>query len=284
MRAPSMLVALSLVLGACGIAEWGQKVHIVQGTVLEVNPPDELVVDHEAIPGLMGAMVMPFRVGEPAMIADITPGDTIAARLVVEEDGAHLEALRVTGHGEVPKNYQPLGPAPLHAGDALPATPLTLTGGESLVLGPDQGHPVALSFLYTTCPMPEYCPAVVTKLQALQQGLTSYPDPRVVAVTIDPEHDTLDVLERFAGEAGADPAHWRFARAEGGVLKDLAARAALPILTAEEDEKDAEIAHGLRLLVLDGAGRLIERYDDNTWDVARVVSQLTTGAPAAGEP
>lgn len=261
---------LCLLIGAC----WGKDAYIVEGTVLEVTGPAEIIVDHDEVPGLMGAMIMPFRVADPTMLTALKPGDRIVGRLMIRREGSELDKLRVIGHPGVPSDYRVSGPGPIKAGDPLPPLEVAVTGGETWTLGVGQGVPTVVTWLYTTCPIPEYCPAVVMRLQALQAQVAG--KARILAITIDPEGDTPEVLEQFATSAGADPTTWRFGRLSKDDLMTSAKRATLSV---REDE--GEVLHGLRLMVLDADGRLIERYDDNRWPLDRVVSQLTTGGPAA---
>ena len=262
-----MFSALML-LFACGEPEG----HRVVGTVVQLTAADEVVLDHEAIEGLMGPMVMPFHVEDPALIADLSPGDRVEARLVVGPSGGLLRAVRVTGHTTPPIYDAPTGPAPLRVGQVLPTLSLTLADGSTAVLGADQPRPTALTFLYTRCPMPEFCPATVAKYQALQAA--AGPDLRLLAITLDPTYDTPDVLGKFAADVGADPAIWQLGIAPR--LEDLALYAGLSVLRPDEG---VEIQHGIRVLVLDAQGALVQRYDDHDWPVERVVQQLRTGAP-----
>lgn len=260
------------VLAACG----GGDVYIVEGVVVEVHPPDEVVLDHEPIAGLMDAMVMPFEVADAAMLNGLAPGDRVTARYRRDGSRGELVKLRVTGHGPPPAAAT--GPVPLRVGQTLPSIDIAVADGSTIRLGPEQTDRVALTFLYTRCPRPDFCPALLTRLQALEQALGDTPDVTLVAVTIDPEHDTLPVLAAYAASSNT---HVSFGRAPDGDLDALAMRAGLPVLRSETDEID--IQHGLRLLVFDRGGVLLERYDDARFPVDRVVEQLKTGAPR-GDP
>jgi protein SCO1/2 len=256
-----------LILTSC----WGSNAYIVEGVVVEVSGPTSVVLDHEAIEGLgMSAMVMDFQVSDAGLLKGVVPGDRVYARMAIEQRGAMLHKLRVTGHGPPPVTAT--GPTPVRPGALLPRTEVTLADGRSLVLGAGQEGPVALTFLYTTCPMPEFCPAIVMRMQALQDQLPER--ARIVAVTIDPDGDTPEVLKAYGEAVGAGD-RWLFARA-GEALAGLAMRAALRVV-----ESDQEIQHSIRLLVLDADGLLVERYDDNNWPLERVVQQLATGGPPA---
>lgn len=252
---------------------FGSDAYIVEGTVVQVTGHRTLTVDHQEIEGFMPAMVMDFEVADRALLKDVRAGDKIVARMHVAENGALLQKLRVTGHGPAPK-VADHGPLPLRSGQPMPATPVQVSNGGTLNLGADQGGRVLLTFLYTTCPMPDYCPAMVGRLKQLQPDLPE--GARVVAVTLDPDHDTLEVLDTFASQVGADPDRWVFARVEQAALETLAMRAALSVM-----REGGQILHGHRFLVLDTDGTLIERYDDNRWSADRVLQQLATGEPHA---
>lgn len=256
------------------LACWGERAYIVEGVVVEVTHPTEVVLDHKEIPGLMGPMVMPFEAKDPSLLTELQPGDRVLARFeILDEVGGVLTKVRVTGKGPAPKPLD-RGPEPVRPGGTLPELRIPTTGGGELVLGPGQTERVALTFVYTRCPMPEFCPAILARMQALQPHLGE--GQRILAVTLDPAHDTLDVLRAYGEGAGADPARWQFGRLEPDALQHLALLAGLPVI-----EQGGEIVHGVRLLVIDRGGRLLERYDDNRWPLERVVEQLSTGGPAS---
>lgn len=250
-----------LVLLAC----WGDRSYIVEGTVVQVNGPDEVVIDHAEIPGLMGPMVMPFSVRDPSLLDGVEPGHRVLARLDLAEDGGHLAKLRVTGRGAIP--VVEAGPGPLRIGQKLPAQSVQLEDGSEIVLGEGQDRPTLVTFLYTRCPMPEFCPATVARLQAVQAQ--AGPDVRLLAITLDPEHDTPEVLTAFSRQVGADPAIWRFGRASE--LEPLALSAALTVV------RGAEIGHGIRVLLLGADGSLVARYDDHDWSAVDAVRLLRAG-------
>lgn len=262
-----VLPALLLLLSACG----GTNTYVVQGTVREVRSPTEVVVAHEAIAGLMGPMVMPFQIAEPAEVVGLKPGDRIRARLEIV-DGGRLTQVEVVGHDAALDVAPSKGiAAPIHSGSVFPRTEVPV-GAETWIVGAGQDLPTILTFLYTTCRMPEFCPATTRRLQELQPLVQG--KARLLAITIDPAGDSPDVLQRFAADVGADPAVWRFGRLEGAALDAVAMSAGLTVLPGA-----GEIEHSVRFLVLAKDGRLVERYDDSRFPAQRLVEQLLTGGP-----
>lgn len=242
----------------------------LSGTVVSVEP-DRVQVDHAEIPGFMGAMVMPFSVTDEVH-GWVRPGDRIEARLVPSPGGYWLLDVMRTGRAAAPADF---GVEPVAPGDPFPRTELGTAHGVSVVVGVGQDKPTVLTYLYSTCPDPAFCPALVAKLQPLQAAIGD--DARIVAVTIDPETDTAPVLAAYAEAVGADPARWVFARPSMAQLGKVAQLGGLTVAF-----ESGRIAHSTRLLVLAADGTLIERYDDNTWPQERVVEQLRAarkGAP-----
>jgi protein SCO1/2 len=244
--------------------------HPIKGKVVRVDDAG-VVLDHETIPGVMMAMVMPFEVVDPKLLDGLKAGDQVEGRLLVADWDYYLAELNVTASGDMALRTDI---KPMKVLELLPTVSVPTHAKETWTVGEGQGAPTALSFIYTRCPDPDFCPAVVTRLQALQDKIKG--KARIVAVTLDPSHDTVDVLGDYAALVGADPETWRFARVDEENLQQLALRSALTVT-----EEEGRIVHQIRLLVLDKDGRLLERYHDNGWDLDRVVSQLTVGAPTA---
>lgn len=259
-----------VILSACN----GANEYIVEGTVYEKPSPTRIVVDHAEIMNFMPAMIMPFDVRDASLLEGVDVGDTIVARLQMEQEGAFLEKVRVTGTGQVPESFTAVGTNAVLPGAMVPPVTVALSDGSTTVIGEGQTEATAITFTYTRCPIPDYCPLTMSRMTALQEALGG--DGRIVVVTMDPEHDTAAVLSEYAVTHGAKPGELLIGRVEQDVLEGLAKSAGLSV-----DRSQGEVLHGLRLLITKSDGTLIERYDDNRWPLERVVSQLKTGEPTA---
>jgi len=247
----------------------------VTGTVVEVRGNDVVVIDHDPIPGFMDAMIMPFHIDDPALLAGVDPGDLVRGTFVVGER-SYLSSLQVTQ--EAPSPEQPAGhaaPPPergkvVPVGQMFPTTPIMLASGRPLTIGEhtDAGGPVALTFIYTRCPVPEYCPTVVARFQALQEQLPE--GARLLAVTMDPDYDTRSVLKAFAADSHARPGAWDFGRLPKEVLVGVAEKSGLTV-----HGRGLDIAHDLVLVILGPDGTVRARYHHFQWDLAEVVGHLT---------
>jgi len=238
------------------------------GTVVNIDGI-RITVDHEAVEGMMGAMVMGFSVA-PWEAARLGPGDRIEARLLGTDYGYQLVDPVKTGHVE---RVERTDVAPVEVGQKLPTTRLVDQDGDEIVVGEGQGVATLLTYIYTRCPDPNFCPAIAARLVALQGRITQ---GRIVTVTLDPDHDTPAVLGAWGKAMGADTSVWSLARAEPVALQVLALHGGQHVSI-----DGGRISHLHRVLVLDRDGVLVERYDDDRWPTERVIEQLATGKPVA---
>lgn len=242
--------------------------HALKGSVVNIDGI-RVSVDHEPIEGVMPAMVMGFGLA-PWEASALSPGDVVEARLLDTDYGWQLVELETVGRTDVALRSDV---QPVEVGQVLPRTELVAEDGSSIVVGEGQGTRTLLTYIYTQCPDPTFCPAIGARLAGLQGKLAA---GRIVTVTLDPENDTTQVLAAWGELMGADTTRWRLARAEPLVLQELALRGGQRVTV-----DGGRISHLHRILVLDEDGTLIERYDDDRWPTERVVEQLATGAPRA---
>ena len=189
------LVAL-LFVAACGrVPE--SKQYAVTGQILSIDPArQEVLVRHEDIPGFMSAMTMPYKVRDAALLNDKSPGDLFAATLVVEEVDAYLSTLTRIGHAPIESPAAaPLITASdmLNEGEHVPDHALVDQDGTPRAITSLRGHRVALTFMYTRCPLSEFCPLMDRHFAQVQKAVTEAPglaDVRLVSVTLETRSST----------------------------------------------------------------------------------------------
>jgi protein SCO1/2 len=278
------LTAATLGLAACG-RDTNTRTYQLTGQILVVKPgTDEVLVKHEDIPGFMPAMTMPYTVRNPAELKDRVPGDLIEATLVVEQGGVpFLQQITKTGSAPLPEDARTTIPAAagvqfLQAGDVVPDTPLIDQDGAPITLKSFAGSALAVSFIYTRCPLPQFCPLIDRRfgeVQALAAGDPSLKGKvKLLSISFDPSFDRAAVLRGHAKKAGADPVVWRFATAEEPVVDRLAAAFGVNVIR----EKDGTITHNLRTAVIDPSGHVVSIVDNNTWTADELASALRNAA------
>lgn len=263
----------------------GQR-YPIEGTVVEVDAANRsLTIAHEDIPGFMPAMTMPFVVLEKdaALLQAMSAGDEVTATLVAPDSRYWLEDLVVVKKGTPDPNATP-GPRAHepHAGDAMPDVALVDQAGRPLRLADYRGKAVALTFVFTRCPMPDFCPLLMTKFAAAQAMLSKEPGlaarTRLLTISFDPAHDTPDVLRAFGKpfQKTTPPfTHWSLATG-----KDEAIRALGGALELDYVEESRSFTHNLRTAVLDGEGKLRRLFRGNDWTPEELVAELKAAVGA----
>jgi protein SCO1/2 len=275
---------IALVLAGCGRgAETKVGEYELQGQILAVRPErSEVVIMHEDIKGLMPGMTMPFTVKDESLLKDRQPGDLVTATLVVGEVGAHLSTLVKTGHAALKGAASPPVSDIRQPGDLLADAKLVDQTGAPSPLSAYRGHRVALTFIYTRCPLPEFCPLMDRNFAAVQKTVASTPalaDVRLITVTIDPAYDTPAVLKDYAGRRGADPKIWSFLTGEPAEVNRFGSQ--LGVYVEHNPQNAIDITHNLRTAVIDPNGQLVKVYNGNSWTPSELVADLSAiPAPA----
>jgi len=272
-----------LTLGALMACGPRGRTYELRGQILAIDLATEtLTIRHEDIPGFMPGMTMPFRVNDPALADGRTPGDLVRATLVVEDADAYLTAVEKTGWAPVEAGAVPpaLGVDLLGPGQTVPDQAFVDQDGREIALTAFRGRTLALTFIYTRCPFPTFCPLLDRRFTSVQERLAGDPAlagrVRLLSVSFDPDYDTPAVLRAHAERLGADPAVWTFATADRASIDRFGARFALTIARNPADPLD--ITHSLATAVIDPQGRLVVIHRGNTWTVDDLVGDLRHAA------
>jgi protein SCO1 len=278
-----LVVATLVVLGttACRQAPPVREFTLV-GQVVAVTPErNELTIKHADIKNFMPGMTMPFKVQDPGLLRDRAPGDLVTATLVVGEVEAYLSTLTKTGFVPVTEPPPAEVAEGLKPGDAVPDAAFLDQDGKPRRLADWRGHRVALTFVYTRCPLPEFCPLMDRHFVAVQKAMAEAPqfaDVRLLTITMDPAFDTPRVLKGHGGRLGADPVLWSFLSPEPASAAAFFEQFGL--IVEREGPAAGDITHNLRTVVLDAEGRVAAIRTGNDWTPAQLIADIkATPAP-----
>src|SRR6266571_4599023 len=206
---------------ACGRSA-DHREYSLQGQVVALDTPHkQLTIKHEAIKGLMPAMTMPYQVEDAKLLNGLTPGDLVNATLVIGSNEAHLATIKRVGNAPLEKPPAETAPAPaassgfelLKPGEQVPAGAFVDQDGRKRSLNSFTGSPLVITFIYTRCPLPTFCPMMDRHFAALQRSLkedAAFGRVHLVTVSFDPSYDTPRVLKKHARELNADLTRWTF--------------------------------------------------------------------------
>ena len=267
-----VFLLLAVGLGAC---RRNEQRYELKGKVVMVEKDKHLVtIAHDEVSGLMPAMTMPFTVPNQSDIDYLAPEDQVTATLVIDGSQSWLENLfvvRTSGNATGAEL-----PIEAKAGDEVPNYVLKNQDGKDIRIHDYRGKALLLTFIYTRCPLPEYCALMSNNFaqidRQLEQTTDVYNKTHLLSVSIDPAHDNPQVLrsygaahtERYQQETFT---HWEFA--SGEQVKEMAQFFGLTYFP----EKD-EIIHGLKTVIIAPDGKVAKVYSDNKWKPEEVVNEL----------
>lgn len=258
-------------------------VHIVTGTVTAAPADGRVMVSHDDIPGYMPAMTMPFTLAPDRPHPRLAPGDTVRFRLVVGSGSLRAEGFVVTGHDPAVVAALAVPPAAsaahrLRTGDLLPPFALVDQRGQAFTRDRLRGRRTAVTFIFTRCPVPEFCPLMVQRFLEVERAMArdrGLDDVQLVGITLDPRHDTPAVLEAYATAKQVDQARWRLLTGAPDEIARLTKAFAVHV-----EQNGVLLDHTLATAVIDADGRVVEIWRGNRWAAADVVAALRGGAPA----
>jgi protein SCO1/2 len=273
---------------AAASSEQNFKAYKLRGKVVSTDDAKgEVTLNHEAIPGFMDAMTMPYKLKDATILSELHPGDVITADVLVSPDpnaDVLLDHLVVVAQGK--PDYRPAVtyhvPAP---GDAVPDFKLRNQDGRPIRLAQFKGKALLVTFIYTRCPRPDFCPRVTRNFADVNSQLAAnpaiYAKTHLLCVSFDPEHDTPERLRAYgATYIGSDAAgaftHWDFAVPDQSVLKQMAQFFDVGITNGPDDT----ITHTLSTTLIGPDGKVIRFYPGNEWtaqQIAADVKELVAG-------
>ena len=273
--AHALILSLLLVSPACAPAP---PTYELRGQILSVDQGrQELTIKHGDIKGFMPGMTMAFKVRDAALLQGRVAGDEIAATLVVEDSAAYLSRIDKTGFSALTASSPPTRVMDItEPGEAVRGAELIDQTGKRRKIEDWRGRLFAVTFTYTRCPLPNYCPLIERHYAAVQQQLQDAPDLRdrvgLVSVTLDPEHDTPEVLARHAARLRSNPALWTFLTGAPTNVEDFAAQFGVSVI--RENAPAAEIVHNLRTALISADGRLVTVLAGSEWQPTDLVAEM----------
>ena len=273
-----MLVAALFIATSCGSA----KTYEMRGQILAINRDKmEILVKHEDIEGLMPAMTMPWKVRTANMLDNLGPGDLITSEIEVgNSQGVVTKITKLgTAKPDVPAPAAPAKPGVkyLMPGDEVPNQVFVDQEGRERDFNAIRGsRAIAITFIYTKCPIPTFCPAMdrqFAEVQALikEKGLET--KAALLSVSFDPKNDTPPVLKKHAQKLGFDPRVWTFVTGEREAIDRFATNMLVTLVRGEAANPD-EIGHTLRTTLVGRDGRIVKSYSGADWTPQELVAEL----------
>ena len=285
-------LSLSLILNGCHSAPANTdsssqsqqfKTYPLRGKVVSTNEATgEVTLDHQAIPGFMEAMTMPYKLRDTRILGELHPGDLVTADILVSQNAdASVFVDHFVVIGQAKPDYRPAVqfhvPQP---GDKVPDFRLTDQDGRPVHLAQFRGKALLITFIYTRCPLPDFCPRVTHNFAVIEKSLAAYPalyaNTHLLCASFDPAGDTPARLKSY-GETymgSAAPAafkHWDFAVPSKTGLQPMAQYFDVGLT----NEQNGTITHTLSTTLIGPDGKVVQFYPGNEWTPQQVLADVT---------
>ena len=262
----------------------------VRGRVVSVDAgTQEIMLAHEAVPGLMEAMTMPYKSVDAAALGELHPGDTISAQIVVDKDSdgelhhARLKSIVVVGQARPDVVPQKQYHVPTK-GDAVQDFALRNQDGKTMHLSDLRGKAVLVTFIYTRCPLGDFCPKMSRNFAevntSLEKDPAAYAKTDLLSVSFDPVYDTPAVLKSYGGAYTGKYTqekfeHWQFAAPGQADLPEVE-----QFFNVGVTGSGTAIMHSLSTVLIGKDALIVDSYPGNDWKPADVVQAMEAAARA----
>lgn len=232
---------------------------MVKGVIRELPTGGRsVVIQHEAISNYMEAMTMPFKVRAATELQGLQPGDQVSFRLSVTDEASWIDQIAQTGKHLAAVTHATPGTTDVAIGTSSrhPLLDYQFTNelGRAVSLSQFKGRALAITFFFTRCPIPDYCPRLSKNFSEASRKLAATPEAptnwHFLSISIDPQFDTPAVLRAYGERYQYDPEHWSFLTGPVDKIREVAR------LSGMHYEPDSVANHNFRTLIIDPAGQL----------------------------
>ncbi len=268
------------------------KTFRIRGKIVSTDAAaGKVTLDHEAVPGFMDAMIMPYKLADPSILSELHPGDTITADVLVDQissdpeggyKNARLDHIVVVAQAK--PDYKPAVqyhvPA---AGDQVPDFTLLNQNGKTIHMAQFKGRVVLMTFIYTRCTLADFCPRMSRNFAEIDKALAGdpalYAKTHLISVSFDPEYDTPAVLKSYGGAYTGEYTkekfqHWDFAAPPVKELEAMTEFFDVGVMPGE----NKSLTHSLSTVLIGKDGKVVAWYPTNDWQPAEMVAAVKSAA------
>jgi protein SCO1 len=248
----------------------------LRGIVVSSDAAKGIVtIDSDAIPGLMGAMTMPYKLAQPGVATELHPGDHVTARLRISDSASVVDQIDVTAQAKPDYKPDKLYNVP-KPGQTVPDFKFRNQSGKTISIDQFRGKALLVTFIYTRCPLPDYCIRMSRNFATIQQQLSADPQlsnkAHLLSISFDPAYDSPRVLRSYgsAYAGGADFSHWDFAAPQASEVDAVDQFFDVGVSPGSNNT----LTHSLSTAIIGPDGKIFRWYPSNDWTPSGVVDDI----------
>jgi protein SCO1/2 len=270
-----ILLIFTLAVFNCGSPE---KVFPVKGTIYEIKPDSMLIIiAHDTIQNLMMPMTMPFDLKDLDEVEGLSIGDSVHFEFAWGDTSTWARNFKIVGQGKLPEVeeddfFEDENYSERDIGETLDDVALLDLDSALVHLSDSDGKYRFLSFIFTRCPMPNMCPAVVIKNDYFVKSFKDRNDIEFVMVSFDYKYDTPRVLKDFYGSTISDHDNWKVLSSTGRIedVYRLAKQSGCEFWGIEENN----IGHTLRSVLIGPNREMLGSWAGDNWKAGNVKTAI----------
>ena len=253
------------------------KEYVVNGVIHDIKIDEQIIIiDHDSIPGFMMSMIMPFNFKNKEDVEDLSPGDSVRFKLIVKSDDSYVLDFNLLGRSIAFEDQDDFWDddefKPIGVGERLTDIKMTDLNGDSISLSSSDGKFRFISFIFTRCPIPNMCPAVVIKNGVLASNFKNNQNLELIMMSFDYVHDTPAVLKEFYSSSVSIYENWRVLSSVGNIsdLYTLSSELGCEFWGVDE----GNIGHNLRSVLIDPTRKLLKVWGGDDWLARDVIRDI----------
>ena len=253
------------------------KEYVVNGVIHDIKIDEQIIIiDHDSIPGFMMSMIMPFNFKNKEDVEDLSSGDSVRFKLVVKSDDSYVLDFNLLGRSiafDDPDDFWDDDEyKPIVIGERLTDIRMTDLNGDSISLSSSDGKFRFISFIFTRCPIPNMCPAVVIKNGVLASKFKKDQNLELIMISFDYVHDTPTILKEFYNPSISSYENWRVWSSVGNIsdLYTLSSEVGCEFWGVDE----GNIGHNLRSVLIGPNRKLLKVWSGDDWLAKDVVKDV----------
>jgi protein SCO1 len=253
-----------------------EQIYQLKGIVVASDAAKgEVAIDGQAIPGFMGAMIMPYKLAQPGIASELHAGDHIVARLRVSDTASVIDQVDVTAQAK--PDYKPSKTYNVPAeGQSVPDFKFLNQNGKTIAIDQFRGKVLLVTFIYTRCPLPDYCIRMSRNFATIQQQLAGDPQlynkMHLLIISFDPVYDTPKVLRSYGSMySGSNSfSHWDFAAPPATEVDAVDQFFDVGVTPGSSNT----LTHTLSTAIIAPDGKIFRWYPNNDWTPGSVVDDV----------
>ena len=253
------------------------KTYNVNGVVISINESERsIIVDHDSIPGFMMPMVMPFNLKYIEAVKGINPNDSINFKFKITEDYSYAYDFVVVGKRskEIDEDdfWDDDEYKKKEIGEEISNITLINLDGNPVELDQYRDKYVFVSFIFTRCPVPNMCPAVVIKNGVLARRFKEADKIKFIMISFDYVYDTPEILTSRYNDAISNFPNWTVWSSVGKIsdLYTLSSEIGCEYWGIEKNN----IGHNLRSALIGPGRKLLNTWEGDDWLASSVGKEI----------